>query len=424
MTHEACMRLGLRLARRALGCTSPNPIVGAVLVKAGRIIGRGWHHRAGKPHAEIEALRDAARRGNDPRGAVLYVTLEPCCTEGLTPPCTDALVRAGVRAVIAGATDPNPRHCGRGFAVLRRAGIEVVTGVLAGECERLNEAFNHWIVHRTPFVTVKSAMTLDGKIATVSGQSKWITGGPARAYGMRLRQASDAILVGVNTILEDDPSLTFREGQTRASVNNALFSSKKTHASLDGSNQADSGQAKLLRRIILDSVARTPLEARIASDKDRALTTIVVGEAAPEARLNQLRERVDVLVAPCRDDKIDLSWLLQRLGGQNVTGLLVEGGGEVNASFLLGGFAHRIAFFYAPRILGGSDSRKAVAGPGATLPLEQLVLRDVTWRKLRNDWLLSARCASLTKLPAKSLSCSRLTTPASLSHDRQLASQK
>jgi len=170
------MRLALNLARRGHGQTSPNPIVGAVLVKAGKIIGRGWHRRAGVPHAEIEALRDAQRHGDNPKGATLYVTLEPCCTQGRTPPCTEAIMAAGIKRVIVGAVDPNPKHAGRAFKILKRAGIGVVSGVLSDACAKLNEAFNHWIVHRTPFVTVKAAMTLDGKIATAGGESKWITG--------------------------------------------------------------------------------------------------------------------------------------------------------------------------------------------------------------------------------------------------------
>src|SRR5262245_20191788 len=166
------MRLALRLARRGYGLTSPNPMVGAVLMKQGKIIGQGWHCRTGGPHAEIEALNDAKRKGHSPVGATLYVTLEPCSTQGRTPPCTDAIVAAGIRRVVVGATDPNPRHRGRAFRVLRRAGIAVVHDVLADEAARLNEPFNHWIANRTPFVTVKAAMTLDGKIATASGESK------------------------------------------------------------------------------------------------------------------------------------------------------------------------------------------------------------------------------------------------------------
>lgn len=369
MSDVQFMRLALRLARRGFGATSPNPMVGAVLVKDGRIIGRGWHRRAGLPHAEIEALRDALKHGHTALGAALFVTLEPCCTHGRTPPCTDAIIAAGIKRAVVGATDPNPEHAGRGFNILRRAGVAVVSGILAGECARLNEAFNHWIVHRTPFVTVKAAMTLDGKIATAGGESKWITGKPARAHGMKLRRGSDAVLVGVNTILADDPALTFRPVQSPR-----------------------------LRRIILDSLARTPVTAKVVSDEWAALTTIVVGKIAPKNRIAALQKRVDVLVAPLaksapnsRQPALDLRWLLKKLGSENVTSLLVEGGGEVNASFLLGGVAQRVAFFYAPKILGGRDARKAVAGEGAKHLSEVVQLREIEWRQLGDDLLLTAR---------------------------------
>jgi len=386
MTADAqFMRLALRLARRGHGLTSPNPMVGAVLVKGGRIIGRGWHRRAGMPHAEIEALRDAAKRGHSPRGATLYVTLEPCCTHGRTPPCTDALIAAAIRRLIVGATDPNPQHSGRAFAILRRAGIQ--TGkiadsdqrsgrLLAAECARLNEAFNHWIVHRTPWVTVKAAMTLDGKIATASGESKWITGPQARAQGMKLRRGADAILVGVNTVLMDDPSLTIRRpGNSKGNIQ----------------HPTSNIQHPMLRRVVLDSLARTPLKAKVASDEFAALTTIVVGRRAPKKRVAALKRRVNVLVAPARNSRLDLRWLLKKLGSEGVTRLLVEGGGEVNASFLLGGLAQRIAFFYAPKVLGGRDSRKAVAGEGVARLADVLELRDLEWRKLGPDLMLTAR---------------------------------
>jgi diaminohydroxyphosphoribosylaminopyrimidine deaminase / 5-amino-6-(5-phosphoribosylamino)uracil reductase len=383
MTHArqlgcAPLRLALRLARRGQGLTSPNPMVGAVLVKRGKIIGRGWHRRAGLPHAEIEALRDAQKRGLSPRGATLYVTLEPCCTHGRTPPCTDALIAAGIKRVVVGTIDPNPKHAGGGLKILKHAGIDV-TLTESAECAKLNAAFNHWIIHRTPLVTVKAAMTLDGKIATASGQSKWITGEKARAFGMKLRQGSDAILVGINTILADDPSLTAR-------------------------TKMEDGRWKMgkpIRRIVLDSLARTPLRAKVANDKYAALTTIVVSKSAPKNRVAVLARRVNILVAPLaksaignRQSAIDLRWLLKKLGAQNVTSLLVEGGGEVNASFLLGGLAQRVAFFYAPKILGGRDARKAVAGEGARRLAEALPLHDVEWRRLGPDLLLTAKLES------------------------------
>ena len=365
---ESFMRRALALARRGYGTTSPNPMVGAVLVKGGRIIGQGWHHCVGEPHAEIEALRDAERRKNSPKGATLYVTLEPCCTHGRTPPCTDAIKAAGIKRVVAAATDPNPKHSGKGLTLLRKAGIEVLSCEgRAEEATKLNEAFNHWIVQRTPFVTVKAAMTLDGKIATASGESKWITGEKARAEGMRLRVGADAILVGVNTVLADDPGLTLRQPQ----------SSKL--------------KAQKLRRIILDSQARTPLKAKVVSDEFAALTTIVVGKGAPAKRVAALAKRVQAWTAPLRGGRIDLRWVLKKLGDEKVTSLLVEGGGEVNASFLLGRFAQRVAFFYAPKILGGRDSRKAVAGEGARSLNEILNLHDVEWRRVGEDLMMTAR---------------------------------
>ncbi|HEX5219453.1 MAG TPA: bifunctional diaminohydroxyphosphoribosylaminopyrimidine deaminase/5-amino-6-(5-phosphoribosylamino)uracil reductase RibD [Verrucomicrobiae bacterium] len=376
---EHFMRLALRLARQGYGTTSPNPTVGAVLVKQGSIIGQGRTAPVGGPHAEIRALQNARRRGLDARGATLYVTLEPCCTHGRTPPCTDAIVAAGVRRVVVGTTDPNPKHSGKGFTILKRSGIEVFANVLSEDCSKLNEAFNHWIVHRTPFVTVKAAMTLDGKIATASGESKWITGEKARAYGMKLRQGSDAILVGVNTVLADDPSLTVR---TRM-------------------QNGEWKMAKPIRRIVLDSLARTPLGAKVITDEHAAGTTIVVGEHAPPPRVHALAKRVNVLILGGRkshkqasERAIDLRHLLRTLGAEDVTSLLVEGGGEVNASFLLGRFAQRVAFFYAPKILGGREGRKAVGGEGVVRLADALELRKVEWRRLGEDLLLTARVPS------------------------------
>jgi diaminohydroxyphosphoribosylaminopyrimidine deaminase/5-amino-6-(5-phosphoribosylamino)uracil reductase len=413
------MRQAIRLARRGYGATSPNPMVGAVLVKGGKIIGRGWHRHAGEPHAEIEALRDAQKRRYSTKSATLYVTLEPCCTHGRTPPCTEAIIAAEIKRVVVGTTDPNPKHSGRAFKILRHAGIAIEPfGVprsrgkdnasrsnrlkaglqtkLADECERLNEAFNHWIVHRRPFVTVKAAMTLDGKIATATGESKWITAEAARAHGMKLRQGADAILVGINTILADDPSLTFR---TNADSKGNIEHPTSNRPSV-GSYGPAGIQHRILRRIILDSMARTPLAAKVVSDEFAALTTIVVSKYAPKNRVAALAKRVNVIVAPAtkrraRSDapyqQIDLRWLMRKLGAENVTSLLVEGGGKVNASFLLGGLAQRVSFFYAPKILGGRDSRKAVAGEGARSLAEVVRLRDVEWKRLGPDLLLTAR---------------------------------
>jgi len=330
------------------------------------------------------------------------VTLEPCCTHGRTPPCTEAIIAAGIKRVVVGTTDPNPKHAGKGLKILRWAEIDVVWWgetpssrnqkgqklelkrpslhqKIADECARLNEVFNHWIVRRTPFVTVKAAMTLDGKIATASGESKWITGEEARTHGMKLRQGSDAILVGVNTVLADDPRLTVRSA---GNIQHSTFNA----------------QRPTLRRIVLDSMARTPLGAKVVSDEFAALTTIVVSRTAPKKRVTALAKKANVVIAPSasskfkiKNPKLDLSWLLKKLSAENVTSLLVEGGGEVNASFLLGGFAQRVAFFYAPKILGGRDSRKAVAGEGAKSLDEIIQLHDIKWQKLGDDLLLMAR---------------------------------
>lgn len=369
------MQIALRLATRAYGETSPNPMVGAVLVRNGKIIGKGWHRRAGLPHAEIEAIRNAEKRGHKIKGATLYVTLEPCCTHGRTPPCTDAIIAAGIKRVVIGATDPNPQHCGKGLKILRKAGIEVVRGVEAKRAERLNEAFNHWIVQRTPFVTLKSAMTLDGKIATVSGESKWITSQKSRAFAMQLRQAVDAILVGVNTVIADDPKLTIRTGL-----------------------KSKAQSPKLLRRIILDPTARTPLSAAVICDEHAERTTIVVSKLAPKNRVDALKRRVRILEAPLRrlrnsnhKSQIDLRWLLKKMGSENVTSLLVEGGGETNALFLSQRLVHRVAFFYAPKIFGGREARKAVAGEGIRKIEESVSLCNYQWERIGADLLLTAR---------------------------------
>ncbi|HEY3855535.1 MAG TPA: bifunctional diaminohydroxyphosphoribosylaminopyrimidine deaminase/5-amino-6-(5-phosphoribosylamino)uracil reductase RibD [Verrucomicrobiae bacterium] len=358
------MRLALRLARRGFGHTSPNPMVGAVLFRDGIVIGQGWHRRAGCPHAEIEALSSAR---NDAKGATLFVTLEPCSTHGRTPPCTDAVIAAGIRRVVAAAEDPNPAHRGKGFAILRKAGISVSTGLLAEEATDLNEVFNHWIVHRTPFVTIKAAMSLDGKIATTIGESRWITGEKSREAGMKLRAGVDAILVGVNTITADNPSLTVR---LRG------FGDKPT------------------RRIILDPNGRSPLEAKVFNDSHADLTTLVVTRKAAKRRLKEFSERVHVIEAPERNGMIDLRWLLRTLGKENVTSILVEGGGETNAGFLEQGLAQRIQFFYAPMVLGGRLAPKAVGGNGVLRTRDAIQLQEPKWKRLGPDLLLTARVAA------------------------------
>ena len=369
-SDEQLMRDALRLAKRARGETSPNPLVGAVLAKRGNIIGRGWHRRAGLPHAEVEAIADAKRKGNPTKGATLYVTLEPCSTSGRTPPCTRAIAGAGIARVVVAATDPNPEHADRTFRLLKRKGITVEHGALAAEAAEINFAFNHWITTGLPFVTIKAAMTLDGKIATASGESKWITGPQARREGMKLRHEADAILVGVNTIIADDPGLTLRDV-------------RRPKAEWRGPD---------LRRIILDPRARTPLGSRVLGDEFAEQTTVVVSRDAPAGRLAKLKERCRVITCPLAKRGFNLKSLLRKLGRQDCTHLLVEGGGETNAAFIEAGLASRVAFFYAPKILGGRDARTAVAGEG--LPLAKgLRLEKIRWRNLGPDLMLTARVA-------------------------------
>ncbi len=366
MNDIAYMRRALSLARRGYGMTSPNPMVGAVLVKNGRVIGEGYHCRAGGPHAEVEAISNATARKLSPHGSTLYVTLEPCSTAGRTPPCTGAILRAGIRKVVAAATDPNPRHSGRGLKLLAESGVEILSGFMAEPAAELNAAFNYWIVHKRPFVILKGAASLDGKIATRTGASKWITGEKSRAVGMHLRKGADAILVGINTVLADDPSLTFRGAR------------------------GELPKARPLRRIVLDTRARIPLQATVLNDSDRMLTSIVVGENAPRARVERLKKRANVIVAPEVQSRINLGWLMSQLGGEEVTNLLVEGGGETHFSFLHAGLAHRCVFFYAPLVLGGAEAPKLVSGPGFT-NTNALSITHIRWRKMKTDLMMTGQ---------------------------------
>lgn len=366
------MRRALELAAKGRGHTSPNPMVGAVLVDAnGQLLGEGWHHRTGEAHAEVNAIADAVARGNSIRGATLYVTLEPCSTTGRTGPCVEAILKAGIARVICAATDPNPAHQGRGLELLRQAGAEVVSGVLSEESRKLNRAFNHWIVKRTPFVTLKSAMSLDGKIATAAGESQWITGEASRRHAMEFRVQVDAILVGVNTVQADDCALTVR---------------------LPGY------EWKRLRRIVLDSQARTPLTSKIVSDERRSLTTIVVSENAPVDRVQALRQNVEVWQLPAdAEGRPRISCLLEKLGSESVTHLLVEGGATVADSFLRQGFVHRIHFYYAPRIIGGQKALSSVSGKGVKHLLETPLIQNPEWMPLGDDFLLMADVAPVSR---------------------------
>lgn len=355
-----CMRRALALAERVRGQTSPNPMVGAVVARRGKIVGEGFHKRAGDPHAEPLALKAAGKRA---KGATLYVTLEPCCTHGRTPPCTDAILRAGIKRVVIATEDPNPKHHKRGIALLRRKRVKVQVGLLKDEAVKLNAVFHKWITTGLPFVTIKAAMSLDGKIATRRGESKWITGPEARAVAHKLRAQHDAVLVGLNTVLRDDPALTVRLGKP---------------------------VSRQPRRIVLDTSGRIPLTSQLLSDRFRSNTIVITTKRCGVSRREEIQSRgARVLIAPLRGDAIDLRWTLRQLGKMEITSLLVEGGGEAIASFLDQGLADRLAFFYAPILIGGNDSVCAVGGKGIARIEDALRLKHLSVQTIGHDLLVT-----------------------------------
>ena len=349
---EKFMRRALALARRGVGKTSPNPAVGAVLVRNGRVIGEGWHRKAGGPHAEVVALR-----GVNARGATLYVTLEPCSTWGRTPPCTEAVIQAGVKRVVVAARDPNPKHQGRGLTLLKRAGIRVESGLLAQEAARLNEAFNKWITTGLPFVIAKAAMSADGKIATRAGDSKWITSEKARREAHALRAGVDAIMVGANTVIRDNPRLTVRHG----------FSGRQPW------------------RVAMDSRGHCPLTAHLFTDRFRRKTIVVTSRHSPKRWRDALaKRRICVLQAPSRN----LRAALKALGRLNVTSVLIEGGGDLLGAAFDAGLVNKAVFFYAPVVIGGSRAVTAVKGTGAARVKHAVRLRNCQWRSLGHGEIL------------------------------------
>ncbi len=346
------MRLALEEASRGLGRTAPNPAVGAVLVRGGRVVGRGHHARAGSPHAEIVALRQA---GAAARGADLYTTLEPCDHFGRTPPCSVAVIEAGVRRVFVGSRDPNPLVNGKGTSRLRRAGVEVVAGPLRAECDALNAPWFRFVASGRPFVTLKVAATLDGRIATASGDSRWVSGPAARAWVHRLRDQVDAVLVGRGTAQADDPRLTTR---------------------LPG------GAGRDPLRVVLDTGLRLPATLRLFRQRSAARTLVL--HAAGRER--DLGPRVDLQRCARGPGGLDLGDALARLAARGVVHLLVEGGGAVAAAFLSAGLVDRLALVLAPRVLGGGLCWSGEAGPARMA--EALRLRDLTVERLGDDLLL------------------------------------
>ncbi len=355
---EKYMRVALRLAAQARGRTSPNPMVGAVVVKNGRVIARGWHKKAGEPHAEAIALKKA---GKAAKGATLYVTLEPCShTNKRTPPCSPLVIRSGVKRVVIAMIDPNPEVSGGGVKTLNKAGIEVVTGVLEPEAKKLNEAFIKYITRGMPFVTLKIAQTLDGKIATDSGESKWITGKEAREEGHRLRGTHDAVLVGINTVLKDNPSLTTRIAGGRDPI-----------------------------RVIVDTQLRTPLNAKVITQKSSAKTFIATLDRMPKGKFHKLLDAgAEILISRGTQGHIDLNYLMKMLTRFGVTSVLIEGGAEVNASALKSGIVDKVVMFVAPALMTGKDSLCSIGGPSPKKLAQAIKLTDVKTRFIGRDLMI------------------------------------
>jgi diaminohydroxyphosphoribosylaminopyrimidine deaminase/5-amino-6-(5-phosphoribosylamino)uracil reductase len=354
ISEEGYMREALGLAAKGLGRTSPNPAVGCVIVKGGKIVGRGWHKKAGEPHAEVIALKAAGKKA---KGATVYVTLEPCCCFGKTPPCTDALIKAGVKSVVAAMEDPNPRVCGSGVDALKKAGIKVKIGLLEDEAFQLNEAFAKHITTGMPFVIAKAALSADGKMAAGDSTSKWITCEAARKRAHELRNLVDAVMVGADTVIKDDPELTCRVPGGRNPV-----------------------------RIVIDSQLRTPPGAKIFNSAAKTILA-TVGDAHM-GKAEALEDKGARVVFAGNSGLVDLRRLMKELGGMGITSVMIEGGGKVLGSAFDAGVVDKIMFFIAPKIIGGrgltirSDSVGSIA--------EALQLENVSFEKVGEDFLLTA----------------------------------
>ncbi len=359
MSDNVYMQIALELAARGKGRTSPNPMVGAVIVKGGKIIAEGYHKKAGTPHAEIIALKKA---GSQAKGAVLYVTLEPCChTDKKTPPCTSAIIHSGISEVIAAMTDPNPKVSGKGMRELRKAGIKTRTGALKSEAGKLNEAFIKHITQREPFAVLKIAQSLDGKIATSKGESKWITGAKARERVHKLRNELDAIMVGIGTIIADNPSLDCR-------VKN-------------GKNPY---------RIIIDSSLRISLNAKVLNYDDNK-TIIATTEKASRSKITRVTNLgATVLVINSKQGRVDLKRVMKELSKLDIMSVLIEGGSSISAAALSSKVVDKVMFFVAPKIIGGTDSFSSVGGESPSLLKNALQLRDLHAEQFGEDILMEA----------------------------------
>lgn len=365
------MRLALNLAKKGIGTTSPNPVVGSLIVKDGRILGKGFHKFAGGNHAEINAIQQAGSRTN---GSTMYVTLEPCCNYAKTPPCTSAIKKAGIKEVIISMKDPNPLVNGNGIKELRKVGINVDVGILENEAKEINEVYVKYITTKRPFIIVKYAMTLDGKIASVCGDSKWISSNASREFVQKLRSKVDAILVGVNTVIKDNPRLTVR-GHCRGPICGRGLSSEGT---------APRGPI----RIILDSYCRIPISSNVLDDFVK--TIVATTPLADKKEIEKIKKTgTEILIVRPKNKRVDTETLFKELGKIGITSVLVEGGSEVNADILLSGLADKIYVFISPLILGGGKAVSPVSGDGIKFVKDAIKIDNLQIRKIGTNFLLS-----------------------------------
>lgn len=364
MQDEDFMLLAIEEAKKGAGKVSPNPMVGAVIVKNGEILGKGYHKKFGGPHAEIEALKDCDNNVNI-KGATMYVTLEPCCHYGKTAPCTDAIIKSGISKVVVGIRDPNHVIAGGGFQKLRQHGIEVIEGVLEKECGILNEVFFHYIKTNTPYVVMKYAMTIDGKIATYTGKSKWITGETSRQKVHEDRNKYTAIMVGVGTVLVDDPLLSCRME--------------------DGKNPV---------RIICDTNLSTPLQSQIVTTAGDIPTIIATVCTDAEKQEKYINKNCKIITVPKKDDHINLNELMLQLGKEKIDSILLEGGGTLNWSALQSGIVRKVQSYISPKIFGGANAKAPVMGVGVANPDNAFFLSDSTISLLGEDILIESEVIS------------------------------
>lgn len=366
MTDNEYMLRAVELAKRGIGSVNPNPLVGAVITRDGRILAEGWHERCGELHAERNAIKNFYDNhpGENLRGATIYVTLEPCCHYGKTPPCTEAIIENGFARVVIGSDDPNPLVAGKGIQMLRDAGIEVVTNVMKEACDELNYVFFHYISSRTPYVVMKYAMTLDGKIATYAGKSKWITGEKAREQVHRDRKRYTGIMVGVGTVISDNPMLDCR--------------------------LADGGRNPV--RIIADTNLRTPLDSRIVATAEEIPTIIATACTSSEQQEPYIKSNCEVLQVPCasQGQGIDLKALMEQLGSRGIDSILLEGGATLNYSALKNGIVNRVQAYIAPKMFGGSGAKSPVGGMGFAEVADSIKLKNTHIQMFDEDILVES----------------------------------